>query len=65
MDLSSANWRKSSFSSGGGNQCVEVAALPGAVAIRDSNDPDGPAHLIRPAAFRDLISRIKRGDLDR
>ncbi len=62
MDLSSANWRKSSFSSGGGNACVEVAVLPGIVAIRDSKDPDGPVHLIQPAAFRDLISGIKRGD---
>jgi len=44
MDLSSANWRKSSFSSGGGNACVEVAVLPGIVAIRDSKDPDGPVH---------------------
>jgi len=64
MDLSSASWRKSSFSSGGGNACVEIATLPGTVAIRDSKDPDGPVHLLRPAAFRDLITRIKRGDFD-
>lgn len=65
MDLSSAHWRKSSYSSGGGNQCVEVATLLGAVAVRDSNDPHGPVHLFDPAAFRDLISRIKQGDFDR
>jgi Domain of unknown function (DUF397) len=64
MDLSSAHWRKSSYSSGGGNQCVEVATLPGAVAVRDSKDPHGPMHLLGPAAFRDLIRRIKRGDFD-
>ncbi len=64
MDLSSAQWRKSSYSSGGGNQCVEVATLPGVVAVRDSKDPHGPMHLLDPAAFRDLISRIKRGDFD-
>ncbi|WP_328381321.1 DUF397 domain-containing protein [Streptomyces sp. NBC_00400] len=32
-------WRKSSYSSGGGN-CVEVTSLgPDAVAVRDSKDP--------------------------
>ena len=64
MDLSAANWRKSSYSTAGGNNCVEIAALPGAVAIRDSKDPHGPVRLLRPAAFRDLITRIKRGDFD-
>jgi uncharacterized protein DUF397 len=64
MDLSTANWRKSSFSAGGSDNCVEVAMLPGTVAIRDSKDPHGPVHLLRPAAFRDLITRIKRGDFD-
>ena len=64
MDLSTANWRKSSFSAGGSDNCVEVAMLPGTVAIRDSKDPHGPVRLLRPAAFRDLITRIKRGDFD-
>ena len=64
MDLSTANWRKSSFSAGGSDNCVEVAVLPRVVAIRDSKDPHGPVHLLRPAAFRDLITRIKRGDFD-
>jgi hypothetical protein len=62
MNLSSASWRTSSYSSGGGNQCVEVAALTAAVAVRDSKDPGGPVHLFHPAAFHDLLARIKRGD---
>jgi hypothetical protein len=64
MDLSTATWYKSSYSGGGGNNCVEVAAIPGAVAIRDSKNPAGPVHIVSPEAFRDLIARIKRGDLD-
>ena len=64
MDLSTATWHKSSYSSGGGNNCVEVAVIPGAVAIRDSKDSDGPVHVVSPEAFRDLVTRIKRGDLD-
>ena len=63
MDLSTAVWRKSSFSQGGGNNCVEVAAVTGAVAIRDSKDPDGPAHIVSPAAFGALLDRIKHGEL--
>jgi Domain of unknown function (DUF397) len=43
MDLTSARWRKSSYSGTTGGNCVEVAQnLPGAVAMRDSKDPDGP-----------------------
>jgi Domain of unknown function (DUF397) len=64
MDLSAASWRKSSYSTGGGQNCVEVAVLPGAVAIRDSKDPGGPAHVIPAAAFAALIARIQSGDLD-
>ena len=40
IDLSRAEWQKSSYSSQSGN-CVEVARnLPGLVAIRDSKAPD-------------------------
>ena len=63
MDLSRVTWRKSSYSSGGGNQCVEVAVTPAGVAIRDSKNPAGPVHLVSREAFRDLISRIKQDSL--
>ena len=40
VDLSRAEWRKSSYSSQSGN-CVEVALnLPGLVAVRDSKASD-------------------------
>ncbi|HEV8563014.1 MAG TPA: DUF397 domain-containing protein [Actinophytocola sp.] len=44
------NWRKSSFSSEGGANCVEVAWLPGAMAFRDSKNPGGPVLLVKRAA---------------
>lgn len=48
-------WRKSSHS-GSGDQCVEVAALPGgARAVRDSKNPDLPALSLSPARFTDLV----------
>jgi hypothetical protein len=40
-DLSHAEWRKSSRS-GGGPNCVEVASMAPAMAVRDSKNPDGP-----------------------
>jgi hypothetical protein len=40
-DFPHARWHKSSHSSANG-QCVEVAHLDQAVAIRDSKNPDGP-----------------------
>ena len=63
-DLSRAIWRKSSRSNGGQDSCVEAAMLTSAIAIRDSKNPDGHAHVIRPRAFRGLIARIKQGELD-
>lgn len=41
-------WRKSSYS-GVRENCVEVADLPGATAMRDSKHPDA-AHLTFPPA---------------
>jgi hypothetical protein len=60
--LGQADWRKSSYSGGTGN-CVEVAGnLPGIVAVRDSQDPDGPALTLTPAAWRALTRKVRSGD---
>lgn len=64
-DLSRAAWRKSSRSGSSGN-CVEVAGnLPGAVAVRDSKDPDGPVLLFPAAGWRSFLSAAKAGEFDR
>jgi hypothetical protein len=65
MDLTRAEWRKSSYSGNGGATCVEVARnLPAVVAVRDSTDPDGPALVFAPDAWKTFTGRIKAGDLD-
>ncbi|MFI1191629.1 DUF397 domain-containing protein [Streptomyces californicus] len=60
-----ATWFKSSYSSGSGNNCVEVADLTHtahrAVAIRDSKDPSGPVLLIEPERFAALIGGVRDG----
>ncbi|MFJ2159590.1 DUF397 domain-containing protein [Streptomyces sp. NPDC087856] len=55
-DLSSARWRKSSYSNGTGGDCVEVHDdLPGVVPVRDSKVPHGPALLIAAAAWAPFV----------
>jgi hypothetical protein len=64
MDLSPAVWRKSSFSSGNGDDCVEVAAnLAGIVGVRDSKNPDGPALVFPPGEWADFTGSIKNGTI--
>jgi uncharacterized protein DUF397 len=58
-DLSRANWFKSSYSNGQGGNCVEVATnVPGVVALRDSNDPDGPKLLFKRDQWRAFIAGV-------
>ncbi|MGW5154673.1 DUF397 domain-containing protein [Nonomuraea wenchangensis] len=65
MDLSNAVWRKSTYSSGNGGQCVEVAMnLPGVVAVRDSKDPDGPKLLFTRDEWKAFIGGVMDGEFD-
>lgn len=59
IDLSGAAWVKSRHSNGQAN-CVEVARnLPGAVAVRDSKDPHGPALVFTPADWAAFTAGVK------
>ncbi|MFJ1953344.1 DUF397 domain-containing protein [Streptomyces microflavus] len=48
-------WFKSSYSSDQGGNCVEVAAHPSAVRIRDSKVTDGPVLTVEPAAWSAFV----------
>lgn len=56
MELS---WRRSSHSDNLGGNCVELAAKPEGVGVRDSKDPDGPRLVLGLEAFRALLAGIK------
>jgi hypothetical protein len=65
MDVTRAQWRKSSRSSANGGQCVEVAGnLPGVVAVRDSTDPAGPRLVLTPHDWTAFTRRVRDGRLD-
>ena len=50
------SWRKSSFSTDSGSQCVEVAFGPASVAVRDSKNAAGPRLTIDHEGWRALIA---------
>ncbi|KAA2254930.1 DUF397 domain-containing protein [Solihabitans fulvus] len=58
-------WRKSSFSSDQGGNCVEVAALAdGLMAVRDSKAPEAGTVTFTRAGMAAWIDGIKAGEFD-
>ncbi|MFF3097478.1 DUF397 domain-containing protein [Streptomyces cyaneofuscatus] len=49
------HWFKSSYSDGDGGNCIEVAAHPSTVHIRDSKVTDGPVLTVEPAAWSAFV----------
>lgn len=64
VDLSRAQWFKSSRSSGM-KDCVEVAFVDdGMVGVRDSKDATGPALVFTPGEWDAFASDASAGKLD-
>ncbi|WP_409471389.1 DUF397 domain-containing protein [Streptomyces sp. HC307] len=62
VDLSTARWRKSTYSNGSGGNCVEVAdGLPALVPVRDSKQAEnsGPLLLFRAHAWTTFLTSLK------
>jgi Domain of unknown function (DUF397) len=59
VDLSRAEWQKSSYSGQSGN-CVEVASnMPGLVAVRDSKAPDRAKLVVSQEIWRVFIRSVR------
>ncbi|MGW7755952.1 DUF397 domain-containing protein [Streptomyces violaceusniger] len=61
--MSQLNWRKSTFSENQAN-CVELAAAPGGIRMRESDEPEAVIRTT-PAALGVFIRAVKAGRLDR
>jgi hypothetical protein len=57
MSSSELAWFKSTYSSSGDGDCVEVALTPATVHVRDSKDRQGPRLALSPAAWAEFVSR--------
>ncbi|CAL9367093.1 DUF397 domain-containing protein [Streptomyces sp. enrichment culture] len=53
-------WRKSSYSSEEGGECVEVAARPATVHVRDSKDTTRAPLAVEPTAWAAFVEFAAR-----
>jgi uncharacterized protein DUF397 len=58
-------WFTSSFSGGNGENCVEVAFLPDAVAVRDTKDRSLPPHRHSASCWTEFLAAVRSGEFDR
>jgi Domain of unknown function (DUF397) len=53
------DWRKSTYSSANGGQCVETAAGEGAVRVRDTADRGGVTLSFQAGAWKEFTGVLK------
>jgi hypothetical protein len=59
-DFTAAVWRKSSYSEGGANDCVEVADnCSGVVPVRDSKLSAGPVIVFGAGSWSSFLAGVK------
>lgn len=56
QDGNELTWFKSSYSGDEGGECVEVAAIPSTVHVRDSKDPHGPQLGFTPESWTAFVA---------
>lgn len=52
------HWHKSTYSSGDGGNCVEVAAEPAAVLVRDTKDHEQGIVSVHPQAWAAFLAEV-------
>lgn len=63
MDLSHAQWRKSSRSTWDGS-CVEISSAPDCIFIRDSKNSTGPTLTYNQIEWTAFLDTVKNGNFD-
>jgi hypothetical protein len=60
MEDTDLKWRKATYSSNGGGNCVEVADHGNRVLVRDTKERAGALLGFSPNAWRRFVDRVKR-----
>ncbi|AYC41565.1 DUF397 domain-containing protein [Streptomyces griseorubiginosus] len=58
MSHDELHWFKSSYSSSGDGDCVEVALTPSTIRIRDSKNPRGPHLTASRTPWADFLAHL-------
>jgi len=64
VDLDHAVWRKSTRSGPWTDNCVEVAFVGEAIAVRDSKNPHGPVLVFTASEWDAFVDGAKDGEFD-
>ena len=64
LDLSNAQWVKTTRSGPDRDDNVEVAFVDQAIAVRDAKNPDGPALIFTAAEWDAFVGGAKDGEFD-
>ena len=64
VDLSEAEWFKSTYSGGSDDNCVEVAIIGDVVATRDSKDPNNNVQVYSLTEWRAFTAGVRAGEFD-
>ena len=64
MESTDLKWRKASYSSNGGGECVEVGEAWRGVLVRDTKDRAGAVLRFSPDEWRWFVDRVKRSLAD-
>jgi Domain of unknown function (DUF397) len=59
-ELEASGWRKASFSSGNGGNCVMTKRIGAGMAVGDTKDPDGAKLAFPASAWETFTTALKK-----